>query len=90
MLFIIHAIDKPDSSLVRQANRDKHLEYLVPFELPVAGPLLNSDGGMTGSCLFLETSDLASAQEFAANDPYALAGLFESVSIHEFKKVRWP
>ncbi|MEY4872402.1 MAG: hypothetical protein RLZZ563_1732, partial [Pseudomonadota bacterium] len=31
--------------------------------------------------------DLAAAQDWAANDPYAKAGLFQSVDIREWKKV---
>lgn len=90
MLFVLHAIDKPDSLEIRQASRSDHLDHLAKFETPVAGPLLDSEGNMAGSCIFLEVEDLASAQSFADEDPYALAGLFESVSIKEFKKVIWP
>lgn len=90
MLFLLHAIDAPDSSSIRQATRPDHLEYLAKFDTPVAGPLVNPDGSMAGSCIFIEAVDLAAAHDFAANDPYAKAGLFASVSITEFKKVIWP
>jgi len=30
---------------------------------------------------------MAAAQDWAANDPYAKAGLFDSVSVTEWKKV---
>ena len=90
MLFVLHAIDKPGSLGIRQAHRSDHLEHLAKFETPIAGPLLDSDGNMAGSCIFLEVDDLAGAQAFADQDPYQLAGLFESVTIREFKKVIWP
>lgn len=90
VLFVLHAIDAPGSAQIRQTTRSDHLEYLSKFDTPVAGPLLDAEGAMAGSCIFLEAADLTAAEQFAANDPYAKAGLFESVSIKEFKKVIWP
>ncbi len=90
VLFVLHAIDKPGARDIRQATRSDHLEHLAKFETPIAGPLLDAEGIMAGSCIFLDVADLAAAQAFADQDPYAIAGLFESVSIKEFKKVIWP
>ncbi len=90
MLWCIHCEDKPNSLELRQATRPTHVEYLGEFEVKVGGPLLNEAGEMSGSCIILEAPDRAAAQEFATNDPYAIAGLFERVSIHEFKDVFWP
>jgi hypothetical protein len=42
---------------------------------------------MCGSLVVLSVDDLAQAQAWAAADPYALAGLFASVTITEWKKV---
>tara|TARA_B100001027_G_C16016363_1_gene219147 strand:- start:3 stop:167 length:165 start_codon:yes stop_codon:yes gene_type:complete len=42
---------------------------------------------MIGSLIILEANSLAEAKKFAANDPYNLAGLFESVEIRPFKQV---
>jgi uncharacterized protein len=53
----------------------------------LAGPFLDDDGDMTGSLIILELPDMAAAEAWAAADPYALAGLFESVTIREWKKV---
>ncbi len=90
MLFVIHAKDKPDSLELRQATRPAHLEFLADYTIPVGGPLLDADGQMCGSCLVLEVPDREAAEAFAAGDPYAKAGLFESVELHEFMKVAWP
>jgi len=35
----------------------------------------------------LEVADLAAAQAWADNDPYAKAGLFEAVTLRAWKKV---
>jgi uncharacterized protein YciI len=88
--FVIHAKDKPDSLAIRQATRPAHLDYMSGFEILVGGPLLDPDGQMCGSCIVLEAESLEAAEAFAAGDPYRAAGLFESVSIHEFKTVTWP
>jgi uncharacterized protein YciI len=90
VLFVLHAIDKPGALDIRQGSRPDHLEHLAKYEIPIAGPLLDDEGNMAGSCIFLDVEDLAAAQAFADQDPYAIAGLFESVSIKEFTKVIWP
>lgn len=90
MLYVIHCIDKPDKAEVRAANRTAHLGYLTTYgdKLVSAGPTLSDDGEtMTGSLLFLELADRAEAEEFVAGDPYAMADLFESVTIQRWKKV---
>ena len=42
---------------------------------------------MTGSLIVLEVPDIAAARAWAEADPYAKAGLFDSVSIREWRKV---
>jgi uncharacterized protein len=42
---------------------------------------------MVGSLLALEFVDKKAAEDFAANDPYTKAGLFQSVAITPFRKV---
>ena len=45
---------------------------------------------MNGSLLVVDFPSLADANAFAANDPYAKAGLFESVIIKPWKIVFEP
>ncbi|MFE3836737.1 YciI family protein [Pseudogemmobacter sonorensis] len=81
-------IDKPGHIETRKANRDAHLAYLSDTGVvEMAGPFLDDQGGMTGSLLVLDVPDLAAARAWAAGDPYAGAGLFQSVEIREWKKV---
>ena len=90
MLYVIKCIDKPDHLQVRLDNRAAHLEHLKAYgdKLFAAGPTLGEeDDGMNGSVVILDLENLAQAQEFCDNDPYAKAGLFESVSIAKWKKV---
>ena len=54
----------------------------------LAGPLLSDDGERPlGSLLIMEFDDRSQVQAFAEGDPYAKAGLFESVTIRPFRKV---
>lgn len=80
--------DKPNALPIRLENRTPHLEHIRSSGVvEMAGPFLNEAGEMTGSLVVLEVETLAAAQDWAANDPYAKAGLFESVVISEWKKV---
>lgn len=90
MLFFVHCTDKPGRQDVRLANRPAHLEFLRGHldKIVIAGPTLTEDGeGFTGSVLIVDFPDRAAVEEHFANDPYAKAGLFESVVIRPYKKV---
>ncbi len=89
MLFVIKCVDKPDNLQVRLDNRAAHVDYLKSYgdKLFAAGPTLSDeDDGMNGSVVILDLADKAAAQDFCDNDPYAKAGLFESVAISKWKK----
>ena len=86
-LFAVMCTDKENHLETRKANRDAHLAYLKETGVAQAGPFLDADGNMCGSLLILDVADLAAAQDWAANDPYAKAGLFQSVSIQQWKRV---
>ena len=86
MLYAIICHDKPDSFALRNDQRPAHLTYLEGFRIPAAGPFLDDQERMVGSLIILEAASQADAERFAANDPYAKAGLFGSV---EIKPWRW-
>ena len=88
MYFAISCIDNPGSLGLRMENRPAHIDFLKAHAAAVkmAGPYLGDDGEtMIGSMIILEADDRASAETFVAADPYALAGLFESVDIRAWK-----
>jgi uncharacterized protein YciI len=87
MLFALICTDKPGHLEVRKANRDAHIAYLKSTPVTPAGPFLNEDGEMIGSLVVIEAVDRARAEDWAANDPYAKAGLFEKVRIEAWNKV---
>ncbi len=89
MFYVIHCFDKKDSLQIRMDNRPAHVEYLKSFgdKLHAAGPTLDDAENMNGSVVILDLESFEEAEAFAANDPYAKAGLFESVTIQPWKKV---
>ena len=88
MLVALIARDKAGALDVRKANREAHLDYAAKSGIvSQAGPLLNDSGDMCGSLLVLEVEDMAAARSFADSDPYAKAGLFDSVELIAWKKV---
>ena len=88
-LYTLTCIDKPGSLDLRMATREAHLAYVRNLgdglSLKLGGPFLDEAGQMAGSLLVLEAPDRAAAQAFSAADPYARAGLFDSVEIREFR-----
>ncbi|RJF89436.1 YciI family protein [Oleomonas cavernae] len=89
MLFAVICTDKPDGMPIRLANRPAHLDWLkaAGARIKLAGPFLTQDGqAMTGSLLVIEADSEPAVRELAAQDPYAVAGLFTRV---EFKPWRW-
>jgi uncharacterized protein len=89
MLYALICTDKPNSSALRADVRPKHLAYIDANKanVKIAGPFTSEDGAaMLGSLIIIEAPDMAAARAFAADDPYALAGLFSNV---EIKPWRW-
>ncbi len=90
MIYVITCVDKPGHGAVRKENRTAHLAYLrdAGDTLFAAGPTLSDDASsVTGSVIMVDLPDKQAAETFAADDPYAKAGVFESVTIKAWKKV---
>ena len=88
MLIALIAHDKPGALALRMENRQAHLAYIEATGVVAqAGPLLDAQGQMAGSLVVLEVPDMAAAESWAANDPYAQAGLFADVQLHAWKRV---
>ena len=86
-LFLVNARDKANSADLRQATRQAHLEWAGEsrHKIAMAGPVLSDDGEtMIGSTFVIEFETLEEAKTWAAEDPYAQAGLFERTEIIPF------
>lgn len=81
MLFALIAHDKPGYLAKRQEARPEHLKFLETLgdRLILAGPFLDEKGDMTGSIVVIEAESYEAAKADFDRDPYALAGLFDSV-----------
>jgi uncharacterized protein YciI len=85
-LFVVYCKDKPGALDTRMATRPTHLDYLNAAGLvKAAGPLLSDEGNPIGSLLIVEAEDRAAVQTFLDNDPYTLAGIFESAEIQSWR-----
>ena len=88
MLVALFARDKSGALQTRKDNREAHLAYIdATGVVAQAGPLLDDAGEMCGSLVILDVTDMTAARAWADSDPYARAGLFESVTLIQWKKV---
>ncbi|NNU50260.1 YciI family protein [Rhizobium sp. WYCCWR 11279] len=91
MLFALLCKDKPDHLNVRMDTRPTHIEYLNKLNaegtLKIAGPFLDDDGKPCGSLIIVEAESKEAARALADADPYAKAGLFESVDVKAYNWV---
>jgi uncharacterized protein YciI len=88
MRVALMAQDKPGALQTRLDNRAAHLAHIEASGIvEMAGPLLTPEGQMCGSLIVLSVDAMEQAQAWADADPYAKAGLFQSVTLTEWKKV---
>ncbi|MCF7499479.1 MULTISPECIES: YciI family protein [unclassified Pseudoalteromonas] len=97
MLYMIYSTDVENSLEARKSARPAHLARLQELDdqnrLFTAGPLPAVDSedpaeaGFTGSLVVAEFDSLEAAREWAANDPYIAAGVYDNSVVKPFKKV---
>jgi len=97
MWYSIYCEDKKNSLDLRMKTRESHLEKLKLLldqgRILIAGPCPAIDSedpgehGFTGSLIVAKFPSIQEAKEWAKNDPYYIAGVFESVTVKPFKKV---
>lgn len=96
MWYAIIAEDTPNSMDKRLAARPEHLKRLQALQetgrLLLAGPFPAIDStdpgpaGFSGSLIVAEFSNLAAAQEWANNDPFVIANVYQRVTVKPFRK----
>jgi uncharacterized protein YciI len=97
MLYAIISEDVANSLPLRMPVRPQHLARLETLKaqgrLVLAGPhpAIDSENpgeaGFTGSLVVAQFDSLADAQAWADADPYAEAGVYQSVIVKPFKQV---
>ena len=87
--YVLLCRDKPDGFELRAATRPAHLDFMAEAGgvVLLAGPVLDGEGRSIGSMLVIDVEDTDGARAFAANDPYAKAGLFVETTILPFRPV---
>lgn len=91
MLYSLYNIDRSGTDL-RSARRPEHRAYLARFaeRIAFAGPLLGADGSTpVGSLLVMDFDSQDAVDAFLADEPYAVAGLYASISVRPFLNL-WP
>jgi len=87
MKFVILGKDGPEGPRLRPVHRPAHLARLEDWaqkgKIILAGPLTDQ----TGSLIVVEAESLEEVQTFAQEDPYALHGIFQELTIHPFLQV---
>ena len=89
MLFIATCVDKPQSLDTRLANRPAHLAYLegLGSKVKIGGAMLADDlKTPVGSVLIFEGDSETAIRAILAEDPYARAGLFDSVTVKPWRQ----
>ncbi len=96
MWFAIMAEDRPNSLKKRLAARPEHLKRLQALQdagrLLIAGPFPAIDAidpgpaGFTGSLIVAEFANLAQATQWANNDPFVSAEVYQQVVVKPFRK----
>ncbi len=97
MLYAIISEDAADTLDKRMAARPAHLQRLEALRdqgrLILAGPhpAIDSDdpgtAGFTGSLVVAEFDSLEDAKDWADEDPYRAAGVYEQLTVKPFKLV---
>lgn len=97
MLYAIMSQDVENSLELRKSARPEHIKRLEDLKqqgrLVLAGPHPAIDNnepgpaGFTGSLVVAEFDSLEAAQNWADQDPYVKAGVYDSVTVKIFKKV---
>lgn len=97
MYYTIIAEDREESLEARLKARPEHVERLRQLQhegrLLIAGPHPAIDAqdpgpaGFSGSLIVAEFTDLVSAKQWADDDPYVKAGVYDKVTVKPFLKV---
>jgi uncharacterized protein len=88
--FCIHCSDHPGNAALRAQHYPAHRAYLGEsagqgIAISASGPLVD-DAGLEaiGSLFVVEAQDIGKVRAFNAADPFAKAGLWDSVRITRF------
>lgn len=85
--FFVYGRDRPGSFDLKMSLNEEHWQFMDRYgdRLIARGPTLTDDGeATTGSLHIVGLPDVRAAREFAYEEPYLQAGVFESVLLCAF------
>lgn len=89
-LFMVWCHDKQDTLQLRLDTRPKHLEWWKESgKKGFIGPFLNDNDNDSpiGTLILCEGDSIEDVTRWASTDPYAIAGVFDTVDVRGFQKV---
>jgi uncharacterized protein len=88
MHIIVYCLDHPGMAERRLAHYEAHKARLQtsPLLTLVSGPLTDLDGTPVGSFFLYESDDIEAVRRFIAEDPFNVAGIWNTVDIRPFIK----
>jgi uncharacterized protein YciI len=79
----------PEAPARRQAARPAHLEFVRPMvekgELVAGGAILDEEGRMIGSAVFVDFPDRAALDAWLERDPYVTGGVWQRIEVKPFR-----
>jgi uncharacterized protein YciI len=90
MLFVVHALDRPNGLDNRMKNYRDHRAHLdraeaEGIEIVTAGPLVADDGETPiGSLFVCKANDRTTVEAFCNADPYKANGVWETIQVHAY------
>lgn len=89
MHFAIQCTLAKNTDEKRLALRTTHLQYMEANKNSIfcGGPTINSEGQPEMMLIIFNALDRSAAESFIQAEPYNQAGLFERVTIHEWRQV---
>jgi uncharacterized protein len=89
MRFVLHCILAKNSDKKRLALRPTHLRFMAANQDRIfcGGPTVDLAGQLEMMLIILDASDRESAEDFIKTEPYYQAGVFERVTIREWRQV---
>ena len=92
MLYMCYGVDGPNGAKRRELAREEHFVYLERLKdiLVLGGATLEDEtDARVGSCLIINVSNRAAADEFVNGEPLRNAGVFESYTVVRMRRGQW-
>jgi uncharacterized protein len=87
-VYLLRCQDAEGSALRRKEHLAAHLEWAKrQTQILLAGPLRDEAGTMHGSLYLIHANDRDAAAKWLSDDPYFLAGVWQSVDVNTWQVV---